>query len=106
MKTTRTSVRSDDGSPSTGSSCRNPSIGVAAAQAGSPSTSPSSVGASTTGEADAEGRGKLAIDDVVCAPAGIAASTPARTRVDSAALAREPAGRTVGVWSMWKRRRR
>src|SRR5687768_2761738 len=51
VKRTRTSVRSDTGSPSFGCSCVKPVIGVAAAHAASPSTSPSSVGASAARDA-------------------------------------------------------
>ncbi len=46
MKITRTSVFSDDGCPSSGCSCQNSEMGVAFAHAGSPATSPSTIGAS------------------------------------------------------------
>jgi hypothetical protein len=49
-------VRSEAGRPSNGATCTKPVTGVAAAQALSPSTSPSIVGGSATFTAVANGR--------------------------------------------------
>ena len=100
VKMTRTSVRSDAAAPSIGCSCTNPSIGVAETHAGSPSTSPSRVGASATTDAVAAGRGSSATE-LSCAAAGVRVASTTHAGANTAhvhSASRE--GRTVKTGTM------
>ncbi|MDO8678340.1 MAG: hypothetical protein Q7R30_07230 [Acidobacteriota bacterium] len=88
---TWTSVRSDEGWPSSGCSCQNAVTGVAFAHAGSPATSPSITGASAARTAVVV---RLAAGGAV-AIAGCAVAMPVvAARVAHAVIAQANAGRT------------